>query len=372
MNHASQRAICFVGPFPAPTHGQSASTAHLHDTLKCAGLRIARFDTGGGTGGKVAQIFSKISAFSAAAFWLLVHKQTAAYISVHARNGMPLTTLLLRIARFRGHRIFLHHHTRSHLSADTSRLDFLAKNAGPDAIHITICETMSAMTIAASCHVKHVINLSNVGVVNVSPSIASAKIQKFADRPQDSVKSSRSSVVLGHMSNLSVEKGLGRVIDAFSAAKKAGLADRLILAGPAENEESQSVIEKARHDLGDLMDWRGPVYGTAKETFFKDIDVFLFPSLYVDETQGIVNLEALATGTPVLAYNLCCIGDDLQGGGADAIKPDQEFTPATLQFLSVLPRNAQMLAHERFQVLMSMHQKELEQLISMLKRAVRV
>ena len=48
----------------------------------------------------------------------------------------------------------------------------------------------------------------------------------------------------------------------------------------------------------------GPLYGEQKEHFFETLDYFLFPSEYANETQGIVNIEALKSGVTVVSNDI--------------------------------------------------------------------
>ena len=351
------RPICYVGPFPEPIHGQSITTIYLYHALRQAGLKVVKFDTGGGIGSNSSRVFRKLCVFCAAALWLFVHHRTTLYLSVHARGALPLTAALASLARLRGHDIFLHHHTRSHINCDDPRLSRLAKHAGDQAVHITICHAMSQMLRDASNVVRHTAELSNIGAVDLPSEIAAGKVARpFTPR------------ILGHMSNLTNEKGLGRVIEAFSVARAKGRVTRLIVAGPIHDRTAGAMIDKACRDFGESFEWRGKVYGSQKASFFRDIDVFLFPSLYPDETQGIVNLEALAAGVPVLAYENCCAVNDLQGPAAQCLPANADFTAGLLEFLDTLNTEAPQYARARYESLLMENQTEILRLMNMMRR----
>lgn len=334
----SDTPVCFIGPFPQPVNGQSLSTQHLFDRLHADNVPLVRFDSSDGIGIRRARLWRKLTGTLKALGWILSHKTRSVYLSVNANAGLYLTVVLARAARMRGHRIFLHHHTRSHLTADNYRMNLLCQAAGNAAVHIAICPTMSDMVRASSQKAEHVLNYSNIGVV-VPPS-----------RPTET-RNSETLLVLGHLSNLTFEKGLGRVLETFRHAKTTGRAARLILGGPAHGAEEQAAIQNAKAEFGSDFEWRGPIYGSDKDTFFEDIDVFLFPSLYRNETQGIVNLEALAFDVPVLAFDVCCTGSDLQGPAAATVAPDADFTAATDRFLDQVGNQDTGLARARFDYL---------------------
>lgn len=52
-----------------------------------------------------------------------------------------------------------------------------------------------------------------------------------------------------------------------------------------------------------LVNYWGRRYGSEKDVFWKDADLFVFPTFYVNETFGLVNLEAMEYSLPVISTN---------------------------------------------------------------------
>lgn len=52
-----------------------------------------------------------------------------------------------------------------------------------------------------------------------------------------------------------------------------------------------------------LVNYWGRRYGSEKDVFWKDADIFVFPTFYVNETFGLVNLEAMEYSLPVISTN---------------------------------------------------------------------
>jgi hypothetical protein len=90
------------------------------------------------------------------------------------------------------------------------------------------------------------------------------------------------------------------------------------------------------HEKHLVIAYLGAIHGASKLKFFADINVFLFPSLYRNETQGIVNLEALAADLPVVAYGQCCIPSDLNDPSCAVLNPNLNFETAALDFVGDL------------------------------------
>jgi glycosyltransferase involved in cell wall biosynthesis len=114
-------------------------------------------------------------------------------------------------------------------------------------------------------------------------------------------------VVIGHLANLSPEKGSIDLMRAFEQVRGRRTGVQLVLAGSAmpafEDYWNNSGAAPAAIRLGPLND-------PGKRDFFAGIDVFAMPSR--SDSFGIVFLEAWANGVPVIGYR--------SGGVADLIR----------------------------------------------------
>ncbi|WP_269858235.1 glycosyltransferase [Streptomyces sp. RPT161] len=99
------------------------------------------------------------------------------------------------------------------------------------------------------------------------------------------------------------QKGLDLLLRAYAeAAPRLGARLRIAGDGPDEAE-----LRRLAGQLGiaDRVDWLGRVDGTARFDLLAGARLVCMPSRY--ETFGMVAAEALATGTPVLAYDIPCL-----------------------------------------------------------------
>ena len=97
------------------------------------------------------------------------------------------------------------------------------------------------------------------------------------------------------MSRISPEKG---VDDAIDFAKKTG--EKLIIAGPIRD---QGYFDKTvKSYLSEKIKYVGELDFAAKNKYYKNARAFLMPIKW-EEPFGMVVVEALACGTPVIAYN---------------------------------------------------------------------
>ncbi|MCQ4042736.1 glycosyltransferase [Streptantibioticus rubrisoli] len=99
------------------------------------------------------------------------------------------------------------------------------------------------------------------------------------------------------------QKGLDLLLRAFAEAAP-HLDARLRIAGDGPDEAQ---LRALADELGiaDRVDWLGRVSGAARFDLLADARLVCMPSRY--ETFGMVAAEALATGTPVLAYDIPCL-----------------------------------------------------------------
>jgi glycosyltransferase involved in cell wall biosynthesis len=118
-------------------------------------------------------------------------------------------------------------------------------------------------------------------------------------------------VVLGHLANLSPEKGTIDLLVAADQARKAGSPVRVVLAGPRMPSFDQFWKRRGPADWVTLL---GPIDDAGKRDFFAAIDVFALPSR--SDSFGLVFLEAWANGLPVIGYRA--------GGVADVIRHEQD------------------------------------------------
>lgn len=353
--------ILFIAPLPPPVHGQAVVSAYLLARLRELGISCRAVNEGPAGRRGAHSICHRIRSLVLAAVLLFADsisgRSGPVYISVNANLGMFVTALLAALARITGHTLILHHHTAAHVDRPRLSMRLLAFSAGPVAIHLCQCLFMSTRlkTVYRHHQIKTKI-LSNVVTLPASPASPSRSEE-------------RRSLTIGHMSNLSFEKGIRESVNTLHEIRRRGFDARLLLAGPASSAAVQSFVDDSVRNSSHHIDYIGPVYNDAKESFFSGIDVFLFPTTYANETQGIVNLEALRHGVPVVAYARCCIAEDIDEKAGLAVPLTCSFAPTAADWILThlidpdARHNASMRAHERFSELHALAQSNLHDLL---------
>ena len=344
---------------PPPVTGQSLVTGAVVARLQATGAcRVILADTSPGglkrNLGYHARRALRIGRAALAALQGVTSVRRRAYTTMDAGLGLVYDFGLVAWLRLLGYEIFVHHHTAACLRERKGSVAGFVKLAGRGCVHIALSEAMAAdfkrlYPGAGTVRVGH--NACHVIVPDQAPDVR------------------RTPVTLGLLSNLAAEKGLDLAIDACAAARRAGLDVRLILAGPTVGAEAEATIARAKAALGDALDYRGAVANEAKRRFFEDIDVFLFPTLYRNEAQPLVVLEAMSFARPVIV-NDRGYTRELVGQCGVVVGPDEDYSNAAVDTLRAWTADpaayaaAARRSRERFVELRELAARQLDGLIA--------
>lgn len=118
-------------------------------------------------------------------------------------------------------------------------------------------------------------------------------------------------------------KGILDLLDTAQALKLAGTDFRIHTVGPWKNDQIRKTFESKRRKLGldDLVISRGELSGDALWTEYLEADLFFFPTFFEFETFGLVVLEAMAYGLPVVASDWRGPGDVVEHGTTGFVCP---------------------------------------------------
>ncbi|MDB5321135.1 MAG: glycosyl transferase group 1 [Phycisphaerales bacterium] len=137
------------------------------------------------------------------------------------------------------------------------------------------------------------------------PALARARFPQLnGDRP-----------ALLFLSRVHPKKGLEQLIGAAGELRRRGTECEILIAGPG-NEEYAARLQALATSLGvrDIVHFMGMVRGEEKLSLYQATDLFVLPTS--QENFGLVLLESLACGTPVLTTSGVDIWQELQAAGA--------------------------------------------------------
>ena len=323
--HASQ--VTMVGTFPPPVHGMAAVNVAVRERLcaSAAGVVVintapANLDRGILTRlGRLPRVIRGLARLAASRHL----RGTALYIGVSGGVGQAYDLAFLLLARARGMRVFVHHHSFAYLHARRRLAYGLVRAAGRHAIHITQSEAMAERLRAL------------YGVADVS-AVSNAV---FLAGVAKAVRVRRGAVLrtLGFLGNIAAEKGIFEFLDLMAALRRPGLSLEGRIAGPFQDAATEVRVRQRLRDLPHV-EYVGARYGADKDAFFDLIDTLIFPTLYGNEAEPLVIHEAMQHAVPVIAYGRGCIPERVTQECGCVIPPAESFVPAAMAQIEVWVR----------------------------------
>ncbi len=309
--------VVAIGPLPPPVHGYSLITSLVIERLRrTAGVEV--FDV---SSGKLVRgwryHWTRLRRVLSALTKLVLRRPQgdALYLAIAGGAGITYDIAFAALGRWRGYRLFIHHHSFGYIDRRGRCAAALIAIAGANATHVCLCPTMAERLAQQYARVRRTLVLSNA-----------ALIAPTQERPR---RRSGGHLSLGFISNLIPEKGLDIAVEVLQRLHEMESDVALIVAGPALDPGTQRFLADAGRRFGNALDYRGAVYDAAKLAFFRDVDVLLFPTRYANEAQPLVVFEAMGHGIPVIATGRGCIPEDLVAGGM-VVFPEDDFVAAAV------------------------------------------
>lgn len=309
--------IVMVGAFPPPVHGMAAVNAAVRDAVQRAGATPLVIDVAGS--GLQRSLMARLGRLPKVLRGLarLVRRRGlrggALYMSVSGGLGQLYEIAFLLVARLRSMRVFMHHHSFAYLEKPNELTRALIRAAGDEAVHITQSPGMGER-LKGRYGVARTVAVSNAVFFSATEAAGAAR---------------KEPKTLGFLSNIAPEKGVFEFLELMASADRAGLLVCGKLAGPFQDAATERAV-RARLATLPRVQYLGPQYGAAKDAFYAGIDILVFPTRYGNETEGIVNHEAMCRGIPVIAFGRGCIPEIVGPDCGLVIDPAVPFVPAAL------------------------------------------
>lgn len=338
--------VVVVGPFPPPTHGAARVTEAVARILGSL-AEVLRVDTGvGGRKGLAYHTARTLSHGRALRMLLSIcwRRRRSIYVGGAGGGGLWYQVAVIASARLMRCRIAYHHHSYAYLTQRSIAMRLLVYVAGPSACHIVLCEDMESALRWQYPRVVQTLIISNAFLVrdtHLAPS-----------HPPHARR-----LRMVHVSNLRIDKGLGRAIDSLRTALHDGLDVELLLAGPPGGSAEMKLLHQGGKEFGDRLRHVGPLAAADVHTLLSGSDLFIFPSLYRNEAEPLVVLEAMAAGVPVLAYAVGCL-KCMAPSVLPPVDTSVEFGPQVVALLRTLSDDAvaqDVIAESRKKLLQRRH-----------------
>ena len=149
-------------------------------------------------------------------------------------------------------------------------------------------------------------------------------IEPLETVPEPSRRSSAVTVL--YLGNLIREKGVFVLLDAAKIVAARRNDVRFVFGGAWFRAEDERLAKEfvAQNRLEKVVEFAGPVTGAAKWQLVANADLLAFPSFYYYETMGLVLLEAMQAGLPVVATSRASIPEIIEDGVNGLLVEEQD------------------------------------------------
>lgn len=284
--------VVFIGVLPPPVHGAALVTSRMLSELQAiAEVSVVPFTRPPSSGVATAALLRANSTLAATKL-AITERGATMYVALPGGSSAAALIAPLAAARAARKRIFLHHHAFFYLDRHDRLFDAVFRAAGPDAVHIVLCERMAEM-LADRYGVAKTRLLSNL-----------AFIRPPEANPSESARTRDDQYVIGHLSNLSIAKGLDVLLEMYEQMSSDDQSLRLLLGGPADTDAEAKLVREYMARLPGI-EWVGPIAQSELAGFFDNIDVFVLPSR--SEAAPLVVLEAASFGVMSVTSDRGCL-----------------------------------------------------------------
>ena len=146
--------------------------------------------------------------------------------------------------------------------------------------------------------------------------------------------------VVGIVARLATEKGVEYLVDAMPKILDAHPRARVVFVGEYQNVFGEEAYKQRLlpmiEGLGDRWMFTGVVSEIEKAAFYHICDVLVLPSINSTESFGMVQVEAMICGTPVVATELPGVRQPVQTTGMGRIVPVRDANALALAVNEVL------------------------------------
>ena len=206
--------IVVVGTLPPPVHGASLITERVADWLaRRSTVRRIDIEPEG-----ALRLPRKVGRYARTVVTLGGLAGRGLYLPSSGGEAILADAAVCRRGRALGCRIAVHHHSHAYVRTRSRTMAALVAAAGPDALHLVGCDRQGERLQELYPGIGHVQPVSNAPIA----------VDPGAPAPIDGGGRLR----LGHLANLSLDKGLGEVLDLAEALADRGRDVELVLGGP--------------------------------------------------------------------------------------------------------------------------------------------
>ena len=336
MNMGKRAKVLFVTPLPPPVHGSAMVSQYIKDSALINGQFDCRFVNLSTSRrmeeiGKrsVALYFKKAFRFGGSVARLLgnllCHRFDLCYLAITCHGvGFLKDMPFVLLCKLFGRKVVIHQHNKG-MSHDVDRWPYR---------WLLPLTYRGTTVILLSWHlypdIERVVKRSQV-------MICPNGIPDTGTEPS----AQRHNVVprILFLSNLIVSKGVYVLLDALKILKEQGYSFVCDFVGGETKEIDAATFarEVERRSLNEVAVYQGRKYGSEKDAYFNNADIFILPTFYDNECLPLVILEAMQHKTAVVATDEGGIPDIVDDGTTGLIAHRKDAADLAAKLAKLLP-----------------------------------
>ena len=320
--------MIFLADLPPPIHGMSNVNLDIYEVFCNHGCTVKLLNTAPSKKAKyfrsklwpilkgVQSITSLVKVF----YLLFTNQHNCIYRPINGGKGQIYDIAYIAIARIFKARIFIHHHATSYITNESLLFKILLKTSGAETTHIVLGQSMAnALTLRFSVPSQKIVTLSNCYF--------------FESCPPQSTPLSDSTLAIGHLSNLCIDKGVDTFALLCRELDQLNISFTAKIAGPFADKHAEKIVTDLCKDLP-CINYLGPLYGEAKVHFFHNLDIFILPS--INEAEPLVLYEAAQHGAFLIGGTVGCMKDVIEslGGFSSTLENQKKWVCQTAKLIS--------------------------------------
>ena len=303
------KKILFILHLPPPVHGSSMvgqyikNSVVINNTFNTKFINLSTSKTVDEIG---KNLFTKIFRYAKILMSfvqnIVVYKPTTVYVAITASGlGFYKDLPIAILTKLFGKKLVLHYHNKGVSSKQNKTINHL--------LYKLLFKNTKVILLSKRLYddVKKYVKKKDVYYCpNGIPLVNYVNLSKTKnDVPQ-----------ILFLSNLIESKGVFILLEALKLLKNKGVQFYCNLVGGEGDITNQNLLDKINKlGLTDAIKYHGKKYDVNKFHLFNQADIFVFPTFYHNETFGLVNLEAMMFGLPVISTN--------EGGIPDIVKHNE-------------------------------------------------
>jgi glycosyltransferase involved in cell wall biosynthesis len=246
------------------------------------------------------------------------------YISASGGYGQIYDLAFITIARFKGMKLYIHHHSFSYINKFRIVTWLMTFLSGLNSTHILLSESMARKFCHKYRFFGNKIVMSNAFFINANS--------------QPSSLNHSSLKTIGFFSNVSREKGIFVFLELASIYLKLNSNLVFKIAGPIQNDKYEKRVLEIISTLPNV-EYLGPLYADKRTLFLRTIDLLIFPTLHEHEAEPLVIYECMQAAVPVLTTARGCIPEMITNESGYVLNLDGNFVSRSIVIINNLVSN---------------------------------